>query len=690
MSLLTSKAFAFFGAVLLSSSCVYAADWYAKDVRFAGHDPSIVRSEDGYALMVTNNMLTLYTSEDAMSWKDHGKQMKSIPSWLKNYAPQMEDIWAPDLYYFGGEYRVYYTGSVMGKRSSGIGVMGSKAIFPSAEGFGWSDYGEVYHTVLADSYNSIDADVAEDADGNYWMVFGSWGTGIKMIKLDPKTGKRASDDNTLYELASRSGKGEEGPSLIEHDGKYFLFTAWDVCCSMGSASEIEKDTYHTRVGRADKITGPYLDKGGVNMMKAGGTVVLERYGRYYGPGGGEAFKDLNRIRFVHHYYDREAAYIGAPTLHVRDVVFNEENWPEMGQPFLGRYLSAEAEHGQMTRSVSGDLVITNSSTASNGEYVAYINTSGSKIRFPMNIMQAGEYLLRYRYANGDETEATHKLTVNGKSQGVKLPPTGGWGTFPEKSVVLIPATLKRGGNFIEVEPGEHFSELDRIDFLRIVRDTLPGNGFDNGIRVRLNENDELSMKDGGWALFENVVTDSIVSGDVYVQVKNSSGGTLSVRADSKDGSVISSCKLSTAGGASSSLVHCSSIEKISGVKDLYLTVEGINGELCVGNVMFKKQEPASSDSMAESSESVSPTSSDAVESSESSTGKVYSVQNARPYIVTRTSDGFAVQFEKPGNYSVYVLNSLGQIVHARNGFFEGSLRLVDLPRGRNFVKLIEH
>ncbi len=52
-------------------------------------------------------------------------------------------------------------------------------------------------------------------------------------------------------------------------------------------------------------------------------------------------------------------------------------------------------------------------------------------------------------------------------------------------MVYIPATLKRGGNFIEVGVGTNFGELDRIDFLRIVRDTLPANGFDNGIRVRL-------------------------------------------------------------------------------------------------------------------------------------------------------------------------------------------------------------
>lgn len=60
----------------------------------------------------------------------------------------------------------------------------------------------------------------------------------------------------------------------------------------------------------------------------------------------------------------------------------------MGQPFLGRYLSAEAEHGILTRAVSGDLAIATSKTASNGEYLSYVNTKGSVIRLPMNIPQA--------------------------------------------------------------------------------------------------------------------------------------------------------------------------------------------------------------------------------------------------------------------------------------------------------------
>ena len=575
---------------LVSASTVFAADWYAKDNLQPGHDPSIVRFEDGYALMSTNNNLQLWTSEDAYVWKDHKSTVSAIPQWAQQYAPGTEGIWAPDLYYMNGEFRAYYCVSVFGKRSSAIGYQATTSIMPGTEGYGWKDHGHVVHTVTSDKYNAIDADVVKDTEGNYWMAFGSFGLGIQLIKLDGTTGYQASDDKTVYNIARRTSKAsegaEEGPSLIEHDGQYFLFTAWDKCCQQGA--NIEQTTYKTAYGRADKVTGPYKDRAGNDMATGGGTILLERYGRYVGPGGGEAFQDLNRVRFVHHYYDNAGDKYNH--IHIRDVVFTDDNWAEMGQPFLGRYLSAEVEHGVLTRAVSGDLEITRSTTASNGEYLAYVNTEGSKIHLPMNIMQAGNYLLRYRYANGGDAAATHKVTINGKSQTVTLPPTGSWGTFPEKSVVLVPATLKRGGNFIDIEPlpNGNYAELDRIDFLRVIVDTIPANSFDNGIRVRLTDEDKLAIKDGGYAIYENVVMDNLDDKVLLLQLRNKVAGKIDIRDGSKDGPIIASCDLSKVydGRDDDFLTVCEGFENKEGVKDFYLTASGLSDELIVDQIRF--------------------------------------------------------------------------------------------------------
>ncbi len=669
-------------------SAVSAADWYAKDNLQPGHDPSMIRFEDGYALMSTNNNLQLWTSEDAYTWQNHKSTVSKIPQWAYTYAPTTEGIWAPDIYYMNGEYRVYYCVSVFGKRTSAIGYQSTKSIVPGTTGYGWTDHGHVFHTVASDKYNAIDADVVRDTEGNYWMAFGSFGLGIQLIKLDAKTGYQASDDKTVYNIARRTSKAsngaEEGPSLIEHGGQYFLFTAWDICCQQGN--DIEKTTYKTAYGRADKVTGPYKDRAGYDMANGGGTILMERYGRYVGPGGGEAFQDLNRVRFVHHYYDLNGDKFNH--IHIRDVVFTEDNWAEMGQPFLGRYLSAEVEHGALTRAVSGDLAITRSNTASNGEYLAYINTAGSKIRLPVNIMQAGEYLLRYRYANGGEGDATHKVTVNGKSQTVTLPPTGSWGTFPEKSIVMIPATLKRGGNFIEIEPQPNgfFSELDRIDFLRVIRDTIPANGFDNGIRVRLTDKDEFAIKDGGYAIFENVVTDSIMSDEVSIQVKNATAGKLAIRDGAKNGIVLAECDLSMAKAAANGWfeANCGTLKSKTGIKDFYLTASGVSGEAIVGNILFKSAplpESSSSSAVTESSSSEM-----IVSSSSESPVTLPIVRPSLNYSIAKIPNGYRVHFEDAGVHQAYLLNPMGQIVsHQKTNGTD--IEFNNLPKGRFIVKV---
>ena len=688
-----------------------AADWYAKDNLQPGHDPSMIRFEDGYALMSTNNNLQLWTSEDAYSWRDHKSTVSGVPQWAYTYSPNTEGIWAPDIFYMNGEYRVYYCVSEFGNRNSAIGYQSTTSIMPGSDGYGWKDHGHVFHTKQGtDSYNAIDADVVKDTKGNYWMAFGSFGLGIQLIKLDATTGYQASDDKTVYNIARRTSKesdgAEEGPSLIEHNGQYFLFTAWDICCQQGP--NIEKTTYKTAYGRADNVTGPYKDRAGYSMASGGGTILMERYGRYVGPGGGEAFQDLNRVRFVHHYYDLNGDKYNH--IHIRDVVFTDDNWVEMGQPFLGRYLSAEVEHGALTRAVSGDLKISYSETASNGEYLAYVNTAGSKIRLPMNIMQAGDYLLRYRYANGGDAAANHKVTVNGKSQTVTLPPTGDWGTFPEKSIVMVPATLKRGGNFIEIEPSPNgnFAELDRIDFLRIIRDTIPANGFDNGIRVRLTADDEFAIKNGGYAIFENVVTDSIRSAEVAIEVKSLTGGKLSIRDGKKDGTVLSECELVAANEKFTSkgwtTVNCSELKSLGGIKDFYLTASGVSGEAIIRNIVFASSSgeivcnQAPCGPISSSGKVIESSPSSAAVSSSGSAGKTDSASSDKTAItaaplnvhssISLNNGVYTVHFDKPGNYEVFAFNTIGQLMARRSANGTADVQFSNLPKGKYIFRVI--
>ena len=66
--------------------------------------------------------------------------------------------------------------------------------------------------------------------------------------------------------------------MLHKDDYYYLFVSFDFCCR-GISS-----TYKIMVGRSDKITGPYVDREGKPMMQGGGTLLLEGFERWRGPG----------------------------------------------------------------------------------------------------------------------------------------------------------------------------------------------------------------------------------------------------------------------------------------------------------------------------------------------------------------------------------------------------------------------
>ena len=109
------------------------------------------------------------------------------------------------------------------------------------------------------------------------------------------------------------------------------------------------------------------------------------------------------------------------------------------------------------------------------------------------------------------------------------------------------------------------------------------------------------------AIFENVVTDSIKSDEVSVQVKNAAAGKLAIRDGAKNGTVLAECDLSTAKAAANGWfeANCGTLKSKTGIKDFYLTASGVSGEAIVGNIMFKSNTPESSSSSvsAESSSS---------------------------------------------------------------------------------------
>ncbi|MDX3643573.1 arabinan endo-1,5-alpha-L-arabinosidase [Streptomyces sp. MB09-02B] len=258
------------------------------------HDPTMVRTSTGrYLLYATGGGLSYRTSTDRVAFGAGGDAFSSRPSWWSSYGTT--EAWAPDLSYHGGKYLMYYSVSTFGSNTSAIGLASSTTGLPGS----WTDRGIVHSSTASSDHNAIDPNLFVDDNGTWWLSFGSWWTGLKMIQIDPSTGKQLSGNTTRYSLASRptGTKAVEAPFVVERGGFYYLFASYDTCCA-GTGS-----TYKVKVGRATSVTGPYRDKNGVALMDNGGTPVLESHGRYIGPGGQSILQDTDGDLIVYHYYD---------------------------------------------------------------------------------------------------------------------------------------------------------------------------------------------------------------------------------------------------------------------------------------------------------------------------------------------------------------------------------------------------
>ncbi len=128
-----------------------------------------------------------------------------------------------------------------------------------------------------DNWNAIDPNVVVDDAGTPWLEFGSFWSGLKMVKLVASTGLRA--DTMLYSVANgANSKGSlEGGWVFKRCGYYYLFSSWGSCCS-GAYD------YNIRVGRSTTVTGPYVDKAGTDLMKGGGTLLVTGNTSWVAPG----------------------------------------------------------------------------------------------------------------------------------------------------------------------------------------------------------------------------------------------------------------------------------------------------------------------------------------------------------------------------------------------------------------------
>lgn len=290
------------------------------------HDPAIIKQGESYYLFSTSQehegkgLIHVRTSRDLVAWTRADPVFPTMPAWAREAVPGTRGIWAPDISKTGGEYRLYYSISTFGKNRSAIGLVTT----PSLEKPVWTDRGAVVRSDNRNDFNAIDPNVFDDAEGRQWMAFGSFWSGIKLIRLDPATGMRSAEDGKVYSLARRRSPGAvEAPFVIRRGNYYYLFVSFDFCCRGA------KSTYFTVVGRSNSPTGPYRDRDGTDMMDGGGFPVLhaslDQTGRFAGPGHPAILAESDRHYIVYHAYDVKKD--GAPTLRIQPLGWTEDGWP---------------------------------------------------------------------------------------------------------------------------------------------------------------------------------------------------------------------------------------------------------------------------------------------------------------------------------------------------------------------------
>ncbi len=320
---------ALFSLVWVICAGAQAPRWEYNPAEPPAHDPVAIECEGTWYLFSTGFGVNVFSSSDQVNWEYQGPAFEEAPAWAVGSVPNYKGhTWAPDIFYHDGLYYLYYSCSSFGKNDSAIGVAVNKTLNPASPDYGWEDQGCVVRSVAGrDNWNAIDPHVFLDDDGSAWMSFGSFWSGIRLVRLDASltrlaepeewypicrrpegTAKDTSKSDKAIKADDRGkdfdpGNGAvEAPFIVKRDGYYYLFVSYDLCCRG------PKSTYKVVVGRSRKVTGPYLDRDGVPLMKGGGTEVVSGNKRYPGVGHCAVVPTPEGDKLYFHAYDKEYKY----------------------------------------------------------------------------------------------------------------------------------------------------------------------------------------------------------------------------------------------------------------------------------------------------------------------------------------------------------------------------------------------
>ncbi|WP_343692356.1 family 43 glycosylhydrolase [Chitinophaga sp.] len=287
------------------------------------HDPSTIAQSDGkYYTFGTGGGGLI--SDDGWTWNDG--------------AVRPGGGAAPDILKIGDRYLVVYGatgGGLFGGHNGKILTMWNKTLDPKSPDFKYSDPIVVASSNGIEDNDAIDPSLLLDpATGKLWLTYGTYFGYIRLVELDPKTGKRV-EGNKALDIAIDC----EATDLIYRDGWYYLLGTHGTCCDGPNS------TYNIVVGRSKKVTGPYIDNIGREMLKGGGKLVVAAGERLIGPGHFGRTVLGDGIEKMSCHYEADLDQGGRSVLGIRPLLW-KNGWPVAGDNLKeGTYEIASERRG---------------------------------------------------------------------------------------------------------------------------------------------------------------------------------------------------------------------------------------------------------------------------------------------------------------------------------------------------------
>ena len=325
-------------SILLGVAALLALPANALDGEILIHDPATVIAEAGrYYTYGTGSGLPILMSEDGWTWRRAGSLMSALPGGKPGsevLARGGDNTWAPDVIHIGGKYFVYYSAPGTQPKSA-IGLLVGKTLDPASPEYKWEDGGPVVWSDGIEDCNAIDPGVLLDPDGRLWLSYGSYFGYIRLVELDPRTGQRRYPNRAPVNIAINS----EASIPIYRDGWYYLLVTHGSCCAGANS------TYNIRMGRSRKITGPYLDNMGIDMLEGGGKLFADSRGRHVGPGHFGLIDLGPGVQKFSLHYEADLDRGGVSVLDIRPLLWRD-GWPVAGDNVVaGTYAIQSARTG---------------------------------------------------------------------------------------------------------------------------------------------------------------------------------------------------------------------------------------------------------------------------------------------------------------------------------------------------------